>query len=117
MSTYKQLGFYFDQARCTGCKACQIACKDKNDLPVGVIWRRVAEYSGGGWSHDEFQNTFTPDVFTYYTSIACNHCEDPICVRVCPTQAMHKGEDGIVTVDESICIAWVGQTQIGRAHV
>ena len=104
VTKYKQLGFYVDQASCTGCKACQIACKDKNDLPVGITWRRVAEYSGGGWSQDESQGTFKPNVFTYYTSVSCNHCEDPICVRVCPTKAMHKGEGGIVSVDDGACI-------------
>ena len=104
VTKYKQLGFRVDQASCTGCKACQIACKDKNDLPVGINWRRVAEYSGGGWSQDESQGTFKPNVFTYYTSVSCNHCEDPICVRVCPTKAMHKGEDGIVSVDDGACI-------------
>lgn len=98
----KQLGFYFDQTLCTGCKACQIACKDKNDLPVGVSWRRVAEYSGGTWM--EKNGTFTPNVFTYYTSIACNHCDDPICVTVCPTTAMSKNEDGIVTVNPDKCV-------------
>ena len=101
---YKQLGFYLDQTACTGCKACQIACKDKNNLPVGINWRRVAEYSGGTWSQDESEDTFKPNVFTYYTSVACNHCEDPICIRVCPTKAMHKGEDGIVSIDASVCI-------------
>lgn len=100
----KQLGFYFDQSRCTGCKACQIACKDKNDLPDGVMWRRVAEYTGGTWRHDAKEDTYVADVFTYYTSYSCNHCEDPICVEVCPTTAMHKGEHGIVTVDPTVCI-------------
>lgn len=42
-------GFFFDQTLCTGCKACQIACIDKHDLPTGVRWRRVVEYSGGTW--------------------------------------------------------------------
>ncbi|MCG2803044.1 MAG: dimethylsulfoxide reductase subunit B [Cellulomonas sp.] len=98
----KQLGFHIDQTFCTGCKACQVACKDKNDLPVGVNWRRVVEYTGGGWSTDG--DTVEPNVFTYYTSVSCNHCEDPICVRVCPTQAMHKGEDGIVSVDADKCV-------------
>ena len=52
----EKLGFYFDQTLCTGCKACQIACKDKHDTPLGVNWRRVVEYSGssdlsvGSWS-------------------------------------------------------------------
>ena len=39
--------FTFDASACSGCKACQIACKDKNGLPVGVLWRRVYEISGG----------------------------------------------------------------------
>ena len=53
MARFKQLAFTFDQSLCTGCKACQIACKDKHDLPVGVTWRRVAEYSGGGWGESD----------------------------------------------------------------
>jgi anaerobic dimethyl sulfoxide reductase subunit B len=104
MATFKQLGFYLDQTKCTGCKACQTACKDKHDLPVGVTWRRVAEYSGGSCEQNEVDGTFRADVFTYYTSISCNHCEDPICVEVCPSTAMTKGKNGIVTVDPKVCI-------------
>ena len=96
------LGFSFDQTLCNGCKACQVACKDKHDLPVGVTWRRVAEYAGGSWQTDG--NTAVPNVFAYYTSMACNHCEDPICVAVCPTTAMSVREDGTVYVDEDKCV-------------
>lgn len=95
-------GFLFDQSLCNGCKACQIACKDKHDLPLGVNWRRVVEYTGGSWQRSG--NTFTPNIFSYYTSISCNHCQDPICVRVCPTTAMTKREDGTVFVDEDKCV-------------
>ena len=98
-----KLGFYFNATVCTGCKACQVACKDKSDLPVGVNWRRVAEYTGGEWVTNP-DGTVEQNVFAYYTSIACNHCTNPICVEVCPTQAMHQREDGIVMVDESKCI-------------
>lgn len=98
-----KMGFYFDATMCTGCKACQIACKDKSDLPIGVNWRRVAEYTGGSWVQNP-DGTVEQNVFAYYTSIACNHCDNPLCVEVCPTQAMHQREDGIVMVDESKCI-------------
>lgn len=98
----EKLGFYFDQSLCNGCKACQVACKDKHDTPLGVNWRRVVEYSGGSWQQDG--DTFTPNVFSYYTSISCNHCENPICVEVCPTTAMQQGEDGVVTVDSGKCV-------------
>lgn len=100
----KQLGFFFDQTKCTGCKACQIACKDRHDLPVGVKWRRVAEYGGGSWVADELTATFTNTVFAYYTSYSCNHCDDPVCVQSCPTTAMHKGPDGIVAVNAEVCV-------------
>lgn len=95
-------GFFFDQEICTGCKACQIACKDKHDLPLGVNWRRVVEYSGGTWQKQG--QTLTPHVFSYYTSISCNHCEEAICMQVCPTTAMSRREDGTVYVDSSKCV-------------
>ena len=97
-------GFFFDQSLCNGCKACQIACQDKHDLPVGVNWRRVVEYTGGVWSQDSRAETFTPNVFSYYTSIACNHCEDAICMTVCPTTAMSRRDDGTVYVDPGKCV-------------
>ena len=100
MST--RLGFYFDQTRCNGCKACQVACKDKHDLPVGVTWRRVAEHGGGSWQFDG--DTFSPSVFATYMSTACNHCERPVCAEVCPTTAMHQRDDGVVAVDDDLCV-------------
>jgi anaerobic dimethyl sulfoxide reductase subunit B (iron-sulfur subunit) len=44
----KEYTFYFDASACSGCKACQVACKDKHNLPLGVLWRRVYEVAGGG---------------------------------------------------------------------
>ncbi len=99
----KQIGFYFNSSVCTGCKACQISCKDKWDLPVGVTWRRVAEYTGGDWTENA-DKSYTHSVFTYYTSVACNHCENPACLASCPTQAIQKRDDGIVIIDQSLCI-------------
>lgn len=104
MAKFQQLAFWFDQSKCTGCKACSIACKDKHDLPVGTTWRRVTEYTGGSWLVNDDDHTMTQNVFSYYTSIACNHCADPICATVCPSTAMRKGENGVVSVDPNICI-------------
>ena len=102
----KQLAFYFDASACNGCKACQIACKDKNDLPVGVKWRRVAQYGGGGWlPHPSRRDLVVANnVFAYSVSFACMHCQNPVCVEACPTQAMHKRADGVVLIDQDLCI-------------
>jgi anaerobic dimethyl sulfoxide reductase subunit B len=102
----KQFAFHFDSSACNGCKACAIACKSKNDLPVGINFRHVVEYGGGNWVPDPRDNQFIVpnNVFVYSLSVACMHCENPACVNVCPTTAMHKREDGIVLVDGNKCI-------------
>jgi anaerobic dimethyl sulfoxide reductase subunit B (iron-sulfur subunit) len=98
----KQYAFYFDSSRCSGCKTCQVACKDKNNLGAGIRWRRVYEAGAGGWARKG--DAWVHHVKAYNMSIACNHCEKPICVDVCPTKAMKKNKNGIVLVDEKKCI-------------
>lgn len=99
----KQLGFYIDLRSCSGCKACQIACRDKNDTNLGVRWRRVYEVSGGEWL--QRGDVLMDNTFSYFVSSACSHCANPACVPVCPTGALSKrAEDGVVAIDESKCI-------------
>ena len=98
----KRLGFHLNAGSCTGCKACQIACKDKNNLPPGILWRCVVEVSGGDWV--KRGEAWVNHSFTYFLSVACMHCERPICVEVCPTQAIHQREDGIVLIDPKRCM-------------
>lgn len=98
------MAFYLDQRYCTGCMTCQIACKDKNDLPAGQNYRKVIEFSEG--DYEQLANgAIVPHVQTCWLSASCNHCENPTCVDVCPTGALQKrSEDGIVLVDPAICI-------------
>lgn len=49
----KQYGFYFDSTKCTGCKTCQVSCKDEKDLDLGPKFRRVYEYGGGSWAKQD----------------------------------------------------------------
>ena len=89
-----KLGFYFDAEMCTGCKTCQVACKDKNRLDIGTIFRKVTDYEVGDY----------PTATFYHLSIACNHCENPACVAACPTGAMYIADDGTVLHDDDMCI-------------
>lgn len=98
----ERYGFYIDTSACTGCKACQIACKDKNSLPVGLLYRKVVEVQGGEWLPRG--EAWLTSALTYFISSACNHCEQPICVEVCPTKAMVQREDGIVIIDADRCM-------------
>ena len=99
--------FYFDSSSCSGCKACQAACKDKNNLPPGVLWRRVYEVSGGEWTNIAEQG-FSPiwenTVFAFNLSMACNHCMHPKCAGVCPVDAYEVRPDGIVLINTQKCI-------------
>ncbi len=97
-----QYAFYFDSRTCSGCKACQVACKDKHGLEVGLLWRRVFEVNGGDW--ERVGEAWVPNVFAYNISMACNHCEKPICLEGCPAQAITKRYDGIVLIDPDRCI-------------
>lgn len=98
-----QYGFHFNGARCTGCKTCAMACKDKNDLPPELGFRNVYEYTGGSWNQDG--DLWTNDVYSYYMSVACNHCDSPACVEICPQSALSKDEEtGAVVRDLEACI-------------
>ena len=99
----KQMAFYFDASACIGCKTCQVACKDKNNLSVGVLWRRVFTYGGGNWAYQQ-NIPIANNVFAYSFSTACQHCENPVCRDVCPTTAITKRADGIVLIDADKCI-------------
>ena len=91
----KQLGFVHNNVDCIGCRACEIACKDKNGLAPGPRFRRVQYIEGGTY----------PDVYAYKVNMSCNHCESPACLPTCPTGAIFKRkQDGIVDIDSTLCI-------------
>ena len=102
----KQYGFHFDATRCTGCKTCVVACCDKNGLEDGRQFRHVLAYENGGWRQDRMTGAWHQDVTHGYVSVSCNHCDDPACVKVCPTKAHAKHDDkgGLVLIDPAKCI-------------
>ena len=98
----KQLAFYFDASACSGCKTCQVACKDKHDAPLGIRWRRVYEVCGGGWKQEG--KAWVHQLHAYHVSVACNHCMEPICLTSCPNKAIIKNGRGVVLIDYDRCM-------------
>jgi anaerobic dimethyl sulfoxide reductase subunit B len=93
MPTY---GWLLDYKRCIECRACESACKQWNgvDTGVNVRFRRVNVREAGRY----------PKVTTVALSLACNHCEDPACLKVCLGKAISRRADGIVVIDSAKCI-------------
>jgi len=91
---YKQHGFHFTADNCIGCHACEAACSEKNDLPAHISYRSVGYVEGGSY----------PAYRRLNISMACNHCDDPVCLKGCPTRAYTKfAEYGAVLQDPDIC--------------
>jgi len=95
--------FFFDSSLCTGCKTCELACKDYHDLGPGIAFRKVFDIEGGAW------DTAGPvpvarDVYVYHVSVACAHCSQGVCLEVCPTGAMHRDENGMVWPSHDRCV-------------
>ena len=86
-----QYGFHFDSSRCTGCKTCELVCKDYHDLGPAILFRRIYDYEGGTWTKTK-EDAWEKTAFNYHVSISCNHCDSPACVENCPTGAMQKDE-------------------------
>ena len=97
-----QYGFAIDIQRCIGCHTCAIACHVENNLPKGIWWNRILTV--GGEQMDMAAGRF-PDVSLSYLPLACQHCDNPACVKVCPVGATYKdAETGAVRQDYDKCI-------------
>ncbi len=93
-NVHRRFALVIDAAKCINCKACEVACRAENGVPLEYSRNWIAEEIRGEW----------PRVIATYEPGQCQHCEDPACVRVCPTGASHKRPDGIVAVNESDCV-------------
>ncbi|MFC1905993.1 4Fe-4S dicluster domain-containing protein [Chloroflexota bacterium] len=91
MPQYKLL---IDYKWCYDCKACEVACKQENDLPVGPRWIQVFTV-GPKKVGEKLVVDFIP--------MTCMHCAKPPCMDVCPAEAITKRDDGIVVIDQDLC--------------
>ena len=94
-----QYAIAVDCNRCVGCMACNGACKMVNNVPIGSFWNKVLRIGPQERGVDE-----VPSHDFYFLPVQCQHCADPECVKVCPTEASHKLADGTVQVDKEKCI-------------
>ena len=87
-------GMCIDLNICIGCNACTMACKAEHATPAGMFFAKVLEKEVGKF----------PAARRIFLPVLCNHCKNPICQEVCPTEATYKREDGIVLIDYDLCI-------------
>jgi anaerobic dimethyl sulfoxide reductase subunit B (iron-sulfur subunit) len=88
------LTFFYDATSCVGCKACQIACKDRNRImDPGITFRTLKSYEAGAY----------PAPQLYHFAETCNHCVAPACLAACPVDAIAVAEDSTVQIDQEVC--------------
>jgi formate dehydrogenase iron-sulfur subunit len=116
------MGFFTDTSVCIGCKACEVACKEWNEVPEdGLIWAGTSHDNSGGlgadtWRHVAFIEQRVPvgghdpnlqrpdgDFRWLMSSDVCKHCTHAACLDVCPTGAIFRSEFGTVVVQQDIC--------------
>jgi Fe-S-cluster-containing dehydrogenase component len=87
-------GMVIDLKKCVGCMACTVACKAENQTRPGIFWNIVKDQEFGEY----------PAVTRVFLPVICMHCKEAPCVKVCPTGASHRRQDGIVKIDADKCI-------------
>lgn len=96
-----KLGMAINLSRCVGCHTCANACKMSNNVPMGMLWNRIL--TKGSDVMDGAEGVY-PNLRRQYVPLACQHCENPACMKVCPTKATYKDEKGRVEIDYEKCV-------------
>jgi formate dehydrogenase iron-sulfur subunit len=105
-----QMGFFTDTSLCIGCKACEVACKEWNNLPeslqgfTGMSYDNTVDLGADTWRHVAFvEQADDGHVRWLMSSDVCKHCTHAACLDVCPTGALFRTEFDTVVVQEDIC--------------
>jgi len=87
-------GMVIDLLRCVGCNSCTIACRAEQGTPAGIHFHKIKKYEMGKY----------PSAKMKFLPMPCMQCQDPPCMKVCPTGATYQRDDGIVMIDEKKCL-------------
>jgi len=85
-----ELKLVFDPERCTGCRACEVACSFKH-------------YGEAGYAKAFIRHSFDPATGSFQ-AVYCLHCEEPLCMTACLSEAIYKDESGIVRINKVKCV-------------
>ena len=103
-------GFFTDATLCIGCKACEVACKEWNDVPDDGLEFLAMSYDNTGalgadtWRHVAFiEKSADTGVRWLMSSDVCKHCTSAACLDVCPTGALFRTEFDTVVVQQDVC--------------
>lgn len=96
-----KMGLLIDKSRCFGCQTCANACKMQNNVPMGILWNRVV--TEGCEALDGAVGDY-PNLSRTYLPLACQHCENAPCQKVCPTGATYRDDKGRTEIDYEKCI-------------
>ena len=106
----ERVGFFTDTSVCIGCKACEVACKERNLLPEdGFVWTghsydNTGELNADTWRHVAFVEQRIADGGRWLmSSDVCKHCTHAGCLDVCPTGAIVRTELGTVVIQDDVC--------------
>jgi molybdopterin-containing oxidoreductase family iron-sulfur binding subunit len=94
-------GMVVDLERCVGCWSCAVICKSENAVPLGLWWNRILTR---GEDLDTPSIDEHGDLEMHWVPLACQHCDNAPCEKVCPTSATHYDDAGLVLVDQDACI-------------
>jgi formate dehydrogenase iron-sulfur subunit len=104
------MGFFTDTSICIGCKACEVACKEWNQVPVsnqgftGMSYDNTIDLGADTWRHVAFVEQAEDDTLRWLmASDVCKHCTHAACLEVCPTGALFRTEFDTVVVQQDIC--------------
>ena len=110
--------FLTDSTVCIGCKACEVACKEWNQIPNdGFDWKGFSYDNTGGLGHSTWRHVKfveggavpgiggnSPESLSWgFSSDVCKHCENAGCLEACPTGAIVRTEFGGVFIQPDVC--------------